>query len=117
MAKKNVFLVMWCNEGLECIIPVDPDLESTYHFNKLANNPDADKEAKALSGRLWAMKLRAQVNNQRNYEIYILETIDISKEELEHLFNVSPQVIVDLIREKGKKLYGNKPASNRIVIR
>jgi len=108
MAEENVFIIMWCCEGLECIIPVNPDLESHYHFDVLAGNEDAGKEAGQLGRTLEMLKLRARFNPQRNYEIYLLTTVGISKKELEHLFDVSPQVIVDLIREKGKKLYSDR---------
>lgn len=115
--KKNVFIVMWCNEGLECIVPVDPDLESNYCFDLVAGNPNPEGEAKKLSQILRILKMRARANSQRHYEIYIIETVSISEDELRHLFKVSPQVIVDLIREKGKELYSDREQPGSIVIK
>lgn len=110
------FLVMWCMEGLECIIPFDKDLEKEIMYEQLkAEDPNAYRKSKpykqmvGLSQRLEMMTLRAQMNSQRNYEIYLLETGEgIEEDTLTRLFETNPQMIVDLIRAKGNRIYGHQ---------
>jgi len=112
----NMYLVMWDNTGLECIIEIDmfkigdggdmlailEDTENTY--------------AKKLSGMLKMMKLRAQFNTQRHYEIYGLRTSgSITKEQLEFMFENNPQSTVDLIREKGIKIRSDRASERQVI--
>jgi len=113
--KENVFIVMWCSEGLECIIPVDSQLESTAQFKALAGDPDAYKEANELSNLLHVLKIRAQANPQRHYEIYVVSTDGIDEKMIREMFNDSPQMIVDLIREKGKKILSNRNSGPTLI--
>jgi hypothetical protein len=110
------FIVMWCMEGLESIVPYEKDLEKQVMYERLkSDDPEACvksqpyKKMIELSQTLEMMQLRAQMNNQRNYEIYALETGDgIDEDTLTRLFDTNPQMIVDLIREKGNRIYGNR---------
>ena len=113
----NDFIVMWSREGLECIVPLE--------INKLNDSADflaklEDKEntyKKEISKMIWMMKLRAQANSDRHYEIYKLTTSDgITKEQLEEMFEDSPQMIVNLIREKGVKIYSGRATEKPKII-
>jgi hypothetical protein len=111
--KEHKFIVMWCEEGLECIVPIDVELIKKYNDNllisKFADDEEPDDEhVNRLCTTLQLLKFRAQVNSQRNYEIYILDTVNnIDEKYLRELFDDSPQMIVDLIREKGVKIVGH----------
>lgn len=62
------------------------------------------------------MLLRARVNSQRQYEIYEFES-ELSKRQVEQLFETSPQVIVDTIRRIGHKIYSDRVEDGKILIR
>lgn len=114
MKKKqdSTFIVMWCNEGLECIVPLHMEEWEKYQndiiLNKLADDyPPENEHIEYISTLLNALILRSQINSQRNYEIYsLLTSADIDEKYLRELFVDNPQMIVDLIREKGICLYG-----------
>lgn len=96
------FIVMYCNEGLECVI----DVTNLEHDQLVANL--AGREFK-MPFNIATMILRARANSQRHYEIYAIETDDsISKEDIEELFTDSPQTIVDLIRSNGNKIFSDR---------
>jgi hypothetical protein len=105
----NNFIIMWCNSGLECVIPVDMDHMSEGADFLAALGGVENTYAKEINKTVFMLKLRAQANTQRHYEIYSLKTSDgITKETLEEIFESTPQMIVDIIREKGVKIYSNR---------
>ena len=61
--------------------------------------------------------LRARANSQRQYEIYSFGVEgELSLEEMKEMFNNNPQYFVDLIREKGVKIYSDyTPAGKKII--
>jgi len=116
----NKFVIMWCEDGLECIIPIDLAEYKKYENDcvaaRLADEemPDIPTELKKTEDAIRIMELRAQVNSQRFYEIYNLDTTEsITKNDLEKLFEESPQMIVNLIREKGVKISGSGRGKNK----
>lgn len=112
---------MWCNQGLECILDVNEYLHKYEEWTKretwrvLTETQRVDDPVPA--NPLRTLILRARVNSQRQYEIYTIETTGLSKEDLEHCFSDTPQIIVDLIREKGVKVYSDRIKEEDIVIR
>jgi hypothetical protein len=53
-----------------------------------------------LSLSLW--QLRAQANQQRHYEIYIIETTeDVSVDDIVDAFELAPQAMAERVREIG----------------
>ena len=59
----------------------------------------------------------AMTNIQRSYEIYKLTTEgSITEEDIRKMFETSPQTIVNIIREKGDKIYSNKEPYRKPVI-
>ena len=92
----------------------EPD--NRFLIIKLEDNDVLPYEQK-LGKQLFMMKIRAQVNTQRHYEIYSLTTDPgIDKETIEVMFEKSPQQIVDLIREKGVQLYSNRATGKPVII-
>lgn len=61
--------------------------------------------------------LRARANPQRNYEIYTVTVDpDVSLKDIQAMFNDSPQEIVDLVRDRGNKLYSDRQhAGDRVI--
>jgi len=107
----STYVVSWCNEGLEGIIPVS-ELEKKDMWNILQS-----KTATAATSAVTMMVMRARFNTQRHYEIYSIETTDgITEKDLRNLFLECPQYAADLIREKGSQLFSDRAVPNNIKI-
>ena len=100
------FLAMWDCNGLEYLCDIT-DLE----HDKMIS--DLKCESFKTPFNLTMLMLRARANSQRSYEIYIFETTDMEYDEVEYCFENDPQVIVNLIRERGNKLYSDYTPSER----
>lgn len=63
------------------------------------------------------LRLRAQYNTQRNYEIYIVEAVDgITADDIRGMFEADPQGAADTIRAKGTCFYSNRLDKDQRVI-
>jgi len=115
---ENKFIVMWDEIGLECIIPVDIEQVNKYRNDLLIAKLADDTAPKNsylenFSLTMEMLTMRANVNSQRNYEIYILDTSeDINQKTLEFYFENNPQMIVDIIRTTGTKIFGSGRGKN-----
>jgi len=109
------FVVCWCEEGLECVVPVT-EIEKEIAWSILTNKgaPGNDNINKILN----MLILRARYNQQRHYEIYAVNAVfGITKEDITTMFEQSPQSAADLIRERGVKIYSDRAVvKNRIKI-
>ena len=121
----NTFIVSWDMTGLEAVVDVTESLrmandferESIFMRIKDPHNEPKNKSLNDINQVAHMMMLRARANSQRHYEIYILKTTEsITKEDLERMFEDSPQSIVDLIRERGDKLYSDRVNKRTQVI-
>jgi hypothetical protein len=64
------------------------------------------------------MKLRAQFNTVRSYEIYAMDCDKgITKEDLFELWDTSPQYAADLTREKGILIHSDRNKTRPQLIR
>lgn len=108
----NAFLVMWDCTGLECVIPyTNPCHDELIAI--LSNKPTKNNIDKTL----FAMLMRARVNSQRYYEIYTVDAIDgIEKEDIEKMFENSPQHAADTIRRLGQIIYSDRSNQNKHII-
>lgn len=101
------FLVMWCNEGLETLINV-----STREKENMV--AVLREEKPPHTNPIQYMILRAQVNMQRHYEIYVFES-EIPEVSIREMFEDDPQVIVDAIRRVGVKLYSDRKTRKDLI--
>lgn len=100
-SKSRVYICMWDENGFEVIKDCTKWERDTFL------NTIAGKDLTPAPVNLQAMTMRARFNPQRNYEIYTFNTVDeFDEESLWEIAEETPQTLVDLIREKGKKLYG-----------
>lgn len=100
-SKTRVYICMWDCNGFETIVDC-----SSWERESLLNTI-AGKELTKPPVNLQALTMRARFNPQRNYEIYTFNTTeDLDEETLWHYANENPQALVDMIRERGKRLYG-----------
>lgn len=109
----QLFVVMWCNEGLECVLE--------------ANNPEHEKTMAILSGKpipqniektVGMMTIRARMNAHRHYEIYSVSAAPgVDKQMIIDMFEKGdPQYAAELIRERGTKIYSDRAESGRFKI-
>jgi len=106
------FLIMWCNEGLECCIDITAD-EQRRMWQQLKGEPVSEKAIPNLNH----IMLRARVNSQRHYEIYICEATDgITAEDIREMFEASPQSAADTIRRLGHCMHSDRAQKNRVLI-
>jgi hypothetical protein len=106
------FIAMWCNEGLEYLEDItEVQQEQTWAVLK-------NEKARELPN-LAALKLRAQYNTQRHYEIYIVNASPgITKDDLVAMFEADPQYAADTIRRIGHQYHSDRASNNdRVVIR
>lgn len=111
----NAYLVYWCNEGLEGVVPIGQyeqvDIENT--FRVLSNqgtirNPVYDIVQKMI--------LRG-INSQRHYELYAITTDDtITQIDIENMFDNDPQGSADTVRRMGHRLYSDRVKTNNVLI-
>jgi len=112
----NAYLVYWCEEGLESVIPITEykqwDRDNTF---KVLNNQETVRNP--LNQMIQNMILRAKFNGQRHYELYAIDCQDtISKEDIEQMFEKDPQAAADLFRSRGHRLYSDRAEKNRVKI-
>lgn len=115
----HTFIAAWDQSGIESLFEVD---ELRFHqdlIDILADNKPKKYKLYSfeLNSIVRGLILRANMNSHRYYEIYSIttnESIDYSN--MLSLFKDSPQLIVDLIREKGNKIYSNRRHEDDIKI-
>ena len=113
----NTYVISWDMTGLEAVVDVTESLrmandferESIFMRIKDPHNEPKNKSLNDINHVAHMMMLRARANSQRHYEIYILKTTeDITKADLERMFEDRPQATADLIRERGDRLYSDR---------
>jgi len=112
----NAYLVYWCEEGLESVVPItqyEPlDAENTF---RILNNQESIRNP--LNTIIQHMLLRSRVNSHRHYELYAIDCdISIQKTDIEQMFETDPQTAADLFRKRGHRLYSNRAEKNRVRI-
>lgn len=106
------FVVSWCCEGLEGIIPVT-ELERQATFNALAGKG----QGSTVSASINMMVLRARFNTQRHYEVYAIAAAPgITKDDIRSMFELDPQYAANLIREHGNKIHSDRAQPNLVKI-
>ena len=110
-SKSRVYICMWDENGFETL----KDCSSWERESLL--NTIAGKELSKPPVNLQALTMRARFNPQRNYEIYTFNTTEeLDEETLWRYADENPQALVDMIRDRGKRLYG-EPATTEPRIR
>lgn len=112
----NAYLVYWCSEGLESVVPITEyeqvDVENTF---RILNNQEPVRNP--IYSIIQMMILRGRTNNQRHYELYAIDCEkNITKEDLEVMFEYDPQSAANLIRNRGLKIFSDRAVKNHIVI-
>lgn len=101
---------MWDCEGLECLFDIS-DIEGDNFMSALKG------ETYKTPFNLSMLMMRARANSQRSYEIYAFSTDEtMDYDFVKDMFESDPQVIVNSIRETGRKIYSDYTPNNRKVI-
>lgn len=109
--RNHLFVVMWCSEGLEYVGDITQDSKDRVW----ARLQGQDYQSRIPN--LMHLKLRAQYNSQRFYEIYVVEATEgITEQDLRDMFEENPQAAADLIRDRGTCVFGER-AGPRVVIK
>lgn len=111
---EHQFIVMWCNEGLEYVADVTADNQRVM-WESLQGN-DSPRHAYANPFHL---RLRAQFNTQRHYEIYFIDVAEgVTEQDIRDMFRRDPQGSADLIRSKGDCFYSNRldPTQRSVIV-
>lgn len=110
-SKSRVYICMWDCNGFEVIADCTSWERDTFL------NTIAGRELTPAPVNLQALTMRARFNPQRNYEIYTFNTTEeLDEDALWRYAEDNPQALVDMIRERGKRLYG-EPATTEPRIR
>lgn len=105
------FVVMWSCEGLEYVGDVTED-----RHNRVLSRLKGEKPVSMIPN-IMHLKLRAQYNTQRFYEIYVVEAVEgITTQDIRDMFEQSPQSTADLIRCRGTRVYGEPMSKQSAVI-
>ena len=112
----NAYLVYWCEEGLESVVPIteyEPiDVENTF---RILNNQEPVRNP--MNSIIQMMILRGRMNGQRHYELYAIDCVDsITKQDIEQMFEDDPQSAADLIRDRGIRVFSDRMIKNKVKI-
>jgi hypothetical protein len=102
---------MWCSEGLECLFNI-----TEWEKKRVWSTIKDEKQPQAPN--LQMLIIRARMNTQRRYEIYVFNADEsLSEYDIGKAFKEDPQYLVDFIRQHGEKLYSDySPNTGRQVI-
>ena len=100
------FVIMWDCNGLEYIGDITADDQRM--IVETLKGKESPRRALANPHHL---RLRAQFNPQRHYEIYFVTATDgITESDIRDMFEASPQTAADTIRELGTVFYSDRAA-------
>jgi len=106
------FIIMWDNTGLEYIGDATPDLQTRMWDTLRGATPKDFTVANPMH-----LRLRAQANPQRHYEIYIIEAMDgITSDDIRSMFKANPQMAAATIRNCGHCFYRYRESRENVVI-
>jgi len=115
----HTYLLSWDCLGLEACINIS-DIDKEIMWDALKDTGDNSNQGRPQSvGSIVNMlQLRARYNNQRFYEIYVVDTDDtVTADDLKSMFDDDPQGSADLIRQRGRVLYSDRQKAGLIKIR
>lgn len=100
---------MWCNSGLEYVGDATMDRYRAV-WSKLKGQDFLPRH------NLFHMRLRAQYNPQRHYEIYFVDVADeITTEDITEMFEADPQSAADTIRARGQCFYTDRVTDKAVI--
>jgi hypothetical protein len=106
------FIIMWDCTGLEYIGDITADDQRVMW--ETLQGKESPRRALANPHHL---RLRAQFNSQRHYEIYIVEATDgITADDIRDMFEANPQMAADTIRRLGTVFYSDRATQKAAIV-
>jgi hypothetical protein len=106
------FVIMWDCTGLEYIGDITADDQRVMWAT--LQGKESPRRALANPHHL---RLRAQFNPQRHYEIYIVEATDgITADDIRDMFEADPQMAADTIRRLGTVFYSDRATQKAAIV-
>lgn len=114
--KNKVFILSWDCYGLECCREIGAKMDLAVQRDKeivfdLLKDPDqnySNSPMRELNDLVRVLLIRARTNIQRSYEIYTISTEDsFTEESFKAAFEANPQMIAELVRSRGEKIYSD----------
>lgn len=114
----HTYVLSWDCNGLEsCINISDIEKEEMWAALKDTEQNPGKGRPNSVSSIVNMLMLRARFNSQRHYEIYAIDTDDdITAQDIKDGFEDRPQVMADLVRSRGRKLYSDRVQEDQIKI-
>ena len=109
--KEHQFIAMWDCYGLEYLGDITAS-EQNKTWAALQGKP-----FEVTIPNLMHLKLRAQANSQRHYEIYVFNAAEgITSDDIQSMFEADPQTAADTIRRIGHRIHSDR-AEREVAIR
>lgn len=107
--KRTKWLAVWDCYGLESLWNIT-EIEEKRTFAIL-------KEESSIPSYppIHSLTLRASLNIQRNYEIYLFTSVGLTEEDIKSTFLHAPQQMADFIRTNGVAVYENRSNRERVI--
>ena len=113
------YLVSWDNLGVEYFEEITEHHPDNWAKNHLFDSIKQSKRVeKNFSFNLSHLKMRAQMNSQRHYEIYVFTaTDDIGPTDIKEWYNSDPQSFADWVRANHSyKVYDNRKTTKDLIV-
>lgn len=113
----NAYVFAWDCTGIEAIVPISQyeDWETTNAFRTLEGRPP---KPNPMAQTINMLKLRAQYNPQRYYEIYALDCdSSFTPSVWSKLWHDDPQQCALMVRARGVHIWGEPMPVDRVKIR
>lgn len=105
------FIVMWDCNGLEVCCDV-----TQAHQRAVWEQLCGELPSESGIPSLGHLRLRAQYNPQRHYEIYIVDAVEgITADDIREMFEQSPQTAADTIRRLGTVFYSDRQTQKDLI--
>ena len=113
------YIVSWDCEGVEFLEEITEHHPDNWARNHLFDSIKASKRVeKGFSFSLTSLKLRAQFNSHRHYEIYVFTSEDeIERSDIEAWFNTEPQGFADWVRANHSyKIWDDRATKKPVIV-
>ena len=112
------YLVSWDNLGVEFFEEITEHHPDNWARGHLFDSIKQSKKVeKPMSFSIQSLKLRAQFNSHRHYEIYVFDaTKGITAEDIRDMFEASPQTAADTIRRIGTVFYSDRQTQKAAIV-
>ena len=113
------YIVSWDCEGVEFFEEITEHHPDNWAKNHLFDTIKQSRKTEAkLSFNVQHLKMRAQMNAQRHYEIYVFtSTADIGPEDIKSWFISDPQSFADWVRKNHSyTIYDNRRQKQPVIV-